>query len=163
MATVEPRHYRNAIGGFATGVSVVTAALPDGTLEGMTANSLTSVSLDPTLLAVCFKRGGRTLGIIEETRAFVVNLLSSEQEPTSNGFARKDGDPWAETPYALSEAGIPILDGGVGYFECKVHDILEGGDHVIVLGEVQACEERDGSPLLYFKGSYRRLTGAETE
>jgi flavin reductase (DIM6/NTAB) family NADH-FMN oxidoreductase RutF len=116
---VDQNQYRRVIGGFATGVTVVTALTADGAPEGMTANSLTSVSLEPILLAVCFHRDSGTITAIRETRAFVVNLLAEDERELSVRFA--------------------------------------GGDHYIVLGEVESCVERPGRPLLFFKGQYGRL------
>ncbi len=155
---MDQNQYRRVIGGFATGVTVVTALTADGAPEGMTANSLTSVSLEPILLAVCFHRDSGTITAIRETRAFVVNLLAEDERELSVRFAAtRESERFAGIAYDLSARGIPVLPGGLGHLECAVTQILEGGDHYIVLGEVESCVERPGRPLLFFKGQYGRL------
>ena len=156
---VDPHEYRKIIGGFATGISVITARDGNGAAVGMTANSLTSVSLEPVLLAVCFQRGSGTCDAIVETGAFVVNLLSEDQEDLSNRFARSaDGDRFIGLDVRETDKGIPVFAGGLGHLECVVHDVLEGGDHLIVLGQVESGQTEEGRPLLYFKGAYRQLS-----
>lgn len=150
--------YRQVMGGFATGISVVTALTGKGRPEGMTANSLTSVSLQPTLLAVCFSRESRTAAAIHETGAFVVSLLAEHQQALSVRFsADLQTDPFEDLKWGKTERGIPVLDDGLGHLECRLCEIYAGGDHVIVLGEVERCVARDGHPLIFFKGGYWRI------
>jgi len=155
---LDPSDYRRIIGGFATGVSVITALDAAGNPVGMTANSLTSVSLDPILLAVCFQRGSSTLDAVTATGGFVVNLLDESQQEMSGLFARyTEEDRFAGLDTENTEGGIPVLPDGLGHLECVVHEVLEGGDHIIVLGRVEAGVERDGRPLLFYKGKYGRM------
>lgn len=149
--------YRQAMGRFATGVSVVTA-VHDGEPFGMTANSLTSISLDPTLLLVSFIRGSRTLDAVKAHGYFGVTLLDAAQEALSNTFASSkatfEGVEFTEGPH-----GVPLFPGGLGHFVCKLDRIVDGGDHEVVFGEVVDCDPGDetGDPLLFFSGKYRRI------
>ena len=155
---MDPSAYRQIIGGFATGVSVITALDKDGAPTGMTANSLTSVSLSPVLLAVCFQRGSWTCGAVLSSGAFVVNLLAEDQEALSSRFARPtEEDRFLGLEVTDSDRGIPVLPGGLGHLNCAVHEVLEGGDHLIVLGRVESGQAKEGRPLLYFLGAYRRM------
>jgi flavin reductase (DIM6/NTAB) family NADH-FMN oxidoreductase RutF/pimeloyl-ACP methyl ester carboxylesterase len=154
----DSRTLRDALGCFATGVTVVTAFAPDGSPIGLTANSFTSVSLSPPLLLVCIDRRARTLPALELANGFAVNVLHIGQQPTSNRFARPGEDRFAETPWETGEFGAPVLAGTLATFECRRHALHDGGDHVILVGEVmKACFEPRRDPLLYFRGKYRRL------
>ncbi|WP_226019029.1 alpha/beta fold hydrolase [Novosphingobium sp. FKTRR1] len=152
------RTLRDAMGCFATGITIVTALAPDGAPVGLTANSFTSVSLDPPLLLVCIANTAGTAPVLREAGYFGVNVLQTSQQPASNRFAGKGEDRFAATPWASGEAGVPLLDGSLVSFECRRHAIHEGGDHFILVGEVtRACFEPRRDPLLYFRGKYRRL------
>lgn len=154
----DPRTLRDALGCFATGVTVVTAFAPDGRPIGLTANSFTSVSLDPPLLLVCIDRRAGSLPALEVAAGFAVNVLHIGQQPTSNRFARPGEDRFAETAWETGEFGAPVLSGALAAFECRRHALHDGGDHVILVGEVlKARFEPRRDPLLYFRGKYRRL------
>jgi flavin reductase (DIM6/NTAB) family NADH-FMN oxidoreductase RutF len=155
---IDPRAYRNIMGHFATGVTVLTVDAGDH-VHGMTANSLTSVSLDPLLLLVCIDRRARMASMIAEVGRFGVNILRANQEPISRHFAGRP-DPDLALEY-MRLAGAPLLVCSMGALVCRIERILDGGDHLIVLGAVEALRgveaEDAGDPLLYFKGQYRRL------
>jgi flavin reductase (DIM6/NTAB) family NADH-FMN oxidoreductase RutF/pimeloyl-ACP methyl ester carboxylesterase len=154
----EARLLRNAMGCFATGVTVVTAIGSDGQPKGATVNSFTSVSLDPPMLLVCIAKGTETAEVIHDAEHFAVNLLQSSQRSTSNCFATKGIDRFAEEEWQEGETGAPILPGSLGAFECQRHTIHEGGDHYILIGTVKKAHywpARD--PLLFYRGGYRRL------
>lgn len=158
---VDPLEYRRIIGGFATGVTVVTASY-EGEKFGMTANSVTSLSLEPCLLLVCFIRGSQTLVAIKEAGWFGVNILHADQEDLSNTFARTTGT-FEEVAHSTDPHGVPILDGTLGHMICRVESTTGGGDHEIVVGEVvdEAPSSRaaaDDSPLLFYRGRYRQMT-----
>ena len=154
----DARTLRDALGCFATGVTIVTARTPDGDPVGLTANSFTSVSLDPPLLLVCIANTAGTASILRETKHFAVNLLQIGQQPVSNRFAGKGEDRFADTKWEVGEYGAPILHGSLGVFECERHALHEGGDHFILVGRVEkASFEPRRDPLLYFRGKYRRL------
>jgi flavin reductase (DIM6/NTAB) family NADH-FMN oxidoreductase RutF len=154
----DARTLRDALGCFATGVTIVTAHSDDGTPVGLTANSFTSVSLDPPLLLVCVANNAGTAPVLRAAKQFAVNVLQTEQEPTSNEFAGKSADRFAATPWDVGEFGAPVVAGSLCSFECAHHAVHEGGDHFILVGRVQkATFDPQLDPLLYFRGKYRRL------
>lgn len=155
---VDPLEYRQVIGGFATGVTVVTAS-HEGEKFGMTANSVTSLSLEPCLLLVCFIRGSQTLIAVKESGWFGVNILHAGQEDVSNTFARTTGS-FDEIAHTVDTHGVPVLADNLGHCICRVRSVTDGGDHEIVVGEVvdEALSKReDDSPLLFFRGKYRSM------
>lgn len=154
----DARTFRDALGCFATGVTVVTAIGADGLPIGLTANSFTSVSLDPPLLLVCIANNAGSAPALREAERFAVNVLQIGQQPTSNRFAGKGEDRFAATPWEVGEFGTPVLTGSLGSFECESQDIHDGGDHFILVGCVlKAIFEPRRDPLLYFRGKYRKL------
>ena len=158
---VDPQEFRTVIGSFATGVTVITAAA-DGMLQGMTANAVTSVSLDPILVLVCIDKGTHTHGIVERGRAFAINVLGANQEDVSRLFAQKaapERGTLRGQPFRIGRTGVPILEDSLAYLECRVTEMLEGGDHSMFLGEVVSQGAAPGGePLLFFRGRYRTLT-----
>lgn len=154
----DARTLRDAMGCFATGVTIVTAIAADGTPVGLTANSFTSVSLDPPLLLVCIANGAGSAPVLRDCATFGVNVLQTSQQQTSNRFAGKGEDRFAATSWHPGESGVPMIDGSLVSFECRRHAVHEGGDHFILIGEVQRAQfEPRRDPLLYFRGKYRRL------
>lgn len=154
----DARTLRDAMGCFATGITIVTARAPDGTPIGLTANSFTSVSLDPPLLLVSIANSAGSAAALKEAHHFVVNVLQTGQQLASNRFAGKGEDRFAATAWHAGETGMPLLDGSLGSFECKRHAIHDGGDHFLLVGEVVRAQfEPRRDPLLYFRGKYRRL------
>ena len=154
----DPRTLRDALGCFATGVTVVTCVTSDGTPAGLTVNSFTSVSLDPPLLLVCLHRMAASSGALVEATHFAINVLQSGQQPASMRFATRDEDRFGTTPWSRGEAGAPILADSLGVFECERYAVYDGGDHHILVGQVvKASFDASLDPLLYFRGRYRRL------
>ncbi|HEY6868870.1 MAG TPA: flavin reductase family protein, partial [Novosphingobium sp.] len=154
----DPRTLRDAMGCFATGITIVTAVTADGEPIGLTANSFTSVSLDPPLLLVCIANSAGSAPVLREVERFGVNVLQTSQQPTSNRFASRGADRFAETPWEPGAGGVPLLIGSLVSFECRRHAIHEGGDHFILVGHVERAQfEPRRDPLLYFRGKYRRL------
>jgi len=154
----DPRTLRDALGCFATGVTVVTCVDPDGKPVGFTANSFTSVSLAPPLLLVCIHKMAACAPVLTEAAHFAVNVLQTGQQPASIRFSTRDEDRFGATPWSEGEFGPPILKDSLGVFECERHEVHEGGDHYIVVGQVlKASFDASLDPLLYFRGSYRRL------
>ena len=156
------REYRDAVGMFATGITVVTARA-GGFGHGMTANSFTSVSLDPLLALVCVERDAVMRKAIDEVGAFAVSVLAGDQEDLARYFS-DPGRPMGMAqflPVAWRPArltGAPLLDGALAWLECAVAETFEGGDHLVYLARVVAAERNGGdSALLYFGGAYRRL------
>jgi flavin reductase (DIM6/NTAB) family NADH-FMN oxidoreductase RutF len=154
----DPRTLRDALGCFATGVTVVTCLDPDGAPVGLTANSFTSVSLDPPLLLVCVNKRAASASALIQASHFAVNVLQTRQQPASIRFATKDQDRFGTTPWSPGEFGPPVLRESLGVFECAAYAVHPGGDHHIVVGEVlRASFDPSLDPLLYFRGRYRRL------
>ena len=154
----DPRTLRDALGTFATGVTIVTARAPDGTNVGLTANSFTSVSLDPPLLLVCPHKMAHSMAVFSEVDHFAVNVLHIGQQAVSDLFARRTEDRFERVDWEVWDHGPPILTNSLASFECAKYAEYDGGDHVILVGEVKRVRfapQRD--PLLYFRGKYRRL------
>lgn len=154
----DARTLRDALGCFATGVTIVTTFAEDGRPVGLTANSFTSVSLDPALLLVCIGKSASTLPHFRGATRFSVNVLHIGQQPTSTRFTRKDVDRFEGVPWEAGEFGSPILTHSLASFECEREVMQDAGDHVVLMGKVlKARFEPRRDPLLYFRGRYRRL------
>ena len=154
----DPRTLRDALGCFATGVTVVTCLDEAGTPAGLTVNSFTSVSLDPPLLSVCIAKYAASAKPLSEAPNFAINVLQTGQQPASIRFSTRDEDRFGATPWACGEAGAPILKDSLGVFECEHYALYDGGDHHILVGQViKASFDASLDPLLYFRGRYRRL------
>ncbi len=151
---INPALFRQLMGRFATGVTVVTVMSPDGTPSGMTVNSLSSVSLDPPLVSICIDRGAVMHTALTGAPGFVVNILSSDQEAVSRRFAEDRPDRFDGVGYGLSSNGHPILDGVLAHLECTVHTSIEAGDHSVLLGQVVGGASGEGHPLLFYQGEY---------
>jgi flavin reductase (DIM6/NTAB) family NADH-FMN oxidoreductase RutF len=160
MVGVSAADFRHAIGHFATGVTVVTSIGPDGEPVGTTANAVSSLSLDPPLILVCFDRTSATLEAIAGHGAFAVNVLGARQQQLSTNFARRGlAAAWDGVRHRRGPTGSPRLDGVLATLECTVEHRIEGGDHEIVVGRVREVETSgtDGTPLLFWRGRYASL------
>lgn len=154
----DQRTLRRALGCFATGVTVVTARTPKGEPVGLTANSFTSVSLDPPLLLVCPALAAATTQVLLEAEYFAVNVLTDEQADLSHLFATKGSDRFAETECETWHHDVPIIRDALANFECKRHSVSDGGDHAILVGQIEHVRFAEkGDPLLYFRSEYHRL------
>ncbi len=142
------------LGRFATGVTVVTVTAPDGRPHGMTASSLTSVSLDPPLVLVCVDHAARMHPLITSADTFVVNVLAADQEELARRFADPHDDRFDGVRYGTTPSGLVHLDGVLARIECRRQALHEAGDHTIVLGRVAGGDAREGHPLMYFRGGY---------
>lgn len=144
--------FRTALGRYATGVTVVTAAGPDGQV-GMTANSFTAVSLDPPLVMWCPARKSARFNALTGAHHFAIHVLSHDQLALAMHFARSGNDfgPFGSAPDA---EGVPALAGVLARFDCAAHAVHDGGDHAIVVGRVLRASFRDGAPLLFWGGLY---------
>lgn len=159
-ASIDSREYRNTMGLFATGVTVVTARM-GRQRRGMTANSFTSVSLHPPLLLVCVDNGSSMHPLLEAADSFAVNILANDQREVSDVFARRgEGEAVMNgVPFHDGPLGSPILEGVLAWAECRIEERYTGGDHTIVVGRVQAiaAERPSAGPLLFFSGDYRSI------
>lgn len=150
----DPRAFRRALGNFATGVTVMTAATADGQKVGVTANSFNSVSLDPALILWSIDKRSTSYDVFAEATHFAVNILAADQIELSNQFARPSDDKFAGIDFARGIGGAPLLADCAARFQCERHQIIEGGDHWIMLGKVVAFDDFGRSPLLYHQGAY---------
>lgn len=155
--SVDKAEFRRALGHFAAGVTVVTSKFADGHVAGITVTAFSSLSLDPPLVLVCIDKRARIHDRLEKNTAFAVNMLAQDQEVISRRFSTKGPDPFHETGYREGVTGAPLLDGSIATIECHVVELLSGGDHTIVVGEVEATNVNEGKPLLYFRGGYGQL------
>lgn len=150
---IDKRSLRNAFGQFATGVTVVTSCDGERT-HGMTANSFSSVSLDPPMLLVCIANTAQMMSLIERSGVFALSVLGSDQQAVSEHFAR----PGNDRQIRFAEfGGLPVIEGALALFSCSVQASYPAGDHSILVGEIMACEYRTGSPLLFHSGTYANL------
>jgi flavin reductase (DIM6/NTAB) family NADH-FMN oxidoreductase RutF len=154
----DPRTLRDALGCFATGVTVVTCVDLVGTPAGLTVNSFTSVSLEPPLLLVCVHKLAASAEALIGASHFAINVLQTGQQPASMRFSTRDEDRFGVTPWSRGEAGAPILKESLGVFACERFAVYDGGDHHLLVGQVVKASFDGGlDPLLYFRGRYRRL------
>ena len=154
---VSPEQFRAALGAYATGVTVVTAIGQNGP-SGATANAVTSLSLDPPMMLACLDRGSRTLTSVRAQGRFGVNALAAGQADLARRFAAKDPEleKWAGVEWS-ERLELPRLDGGLMWVACELRDLIDGGDHLILTGNVIDAESGDGEPLLFHRGDYRDL------
>jgi len=158
---VDKREFRNALGQFATGVTIITTMTEDGEPIGLTANSFSSVSLDPPLVLFCLDRNSYSFAHFEKSSHFVVNVLASDQEAISNHFAKPSEDKFRDVSFAVCGVGCPAFEGSLAVFECETQDIHEAGDHIILIGHVLSFNsDSTRDPLLYFRGKYRAVKEA---
>jgi flavin reductase (DIM6/NTAB) family NADH-FMN oxidoreductase RutF len=150
--------FRNALGSFATGITVITTKGVDHPF-GMTANAFSSVSLDPPLVLICVISGTYGADTIQRNGVFAVNILGDDHEPISRYFSSRDRPRGAaafdEIPHTFAVTGAPIVEGAAGYLDCLLHATHEAGDHLIFIGEVVALGYNpEARPLLFHGGRY---------
>jgi len=151
---IQSADYRQALGTFATGVTVVTAMSATGELAGLTANSFTSVSLDPPLILWCLGNTSDNLAVFQSAPYFAVNILATDQKEISNHFAKRQKDKFVSMHYRTGKGGAPLLDGCVTWLQCRMIARHEVGDHHVFIGEVEHLETTGRETLLYHQGSY---------
>src|SRR4051794_2716751 len=154
---VSPEQFRAALGAYATGVTVVTAIGPNGP-SGATANAVSSLSLDPPMMLACLDRGSRTLTSVRAQGRFGVNTLAAGQAEVARRFSAKDPEPekWEGVEWIEREQ-LPRLEGALVWVACELRDLIDGGDHLILTGNVLEADSREGEPLLFHRGGYRDL------
>ena len=156
-AEVDPFQFRQLLGHFATGVTILTTTTPEGRPLGMTANSLSSVSLSPPLISVCVDREADMHPVILQASEFVMNVLASDQEALARRFSDKHEDRFDGVGYQLSAEGLVLLDGVQAHVICERQETYAAGDHTIVLGRVIGGTTYERHPLLYYRGGYAAL------
>ncbi|PWA12538.1 flavin reductase [Pueribacillus theae] len=156
----DSREFRNAMGRFSTGVTVITVKGEED-VHAMTANAFSSVSLEPPIILICIDHRAKCLDLITKTGYFGVNFLKAEQINISKLFANQKVNEKPEFSFEITEEGVPLLDDALANLKCKVVKELEMGDHTVFFGEVLGLKNNEGSPLCFFQGKYRQL--AENE
>jgi 3-hydroxy-9,10-secoandrosta-1,3,5(10)-triene-9,17-dione monooxygenase reductase component len=155
MEQKDTRALRNILGCFATGVAIITARGADNAHIGVTVNSFSSVSLDPPLILFSLARTAKVLAGFQRTESFAVNILGHGQEALSNMFARPSTASWDGVNFTVAENGCALLSSSLAHLECKKAAELEGGDHVILLGDVTRFHLKEAAdPLLFYRGRY---------
>jgi 4-hydroxyphenylacetate 3-hydroxylase, reductase component len=158
LSSADSRAFRQALGQFASGVTIVTTLDPEGRPQGLTVSSFCSVSLDPPLVLVCVDNRSETHAGFRASRVFGVSVLAEDQLEVSQRFAR--GGPEKNAfAFEAGARGTPLVPGALAHLECRLHSAHEGGDHTIYLGEVLGLRVRPGRPLLYHASGYGRLAG----
>ncbi len=150
-------HFRRALSQFATGVTVITTRLDDGTLLGLTASSFNSVSLSPPLVLWSLSEQASSMPVFSGNSHYVINILGAEQAALAEQFSRKSADRFDGVEYTLSRTGQPVLKGVSAWFECHNRSRYPEGDHVIFVGEVEHCEVTPQAPLIFHGGCFVRM------
>ncbi|MDH6287041.1 styrene monooxygenase/indole monooxygenase family protein [Rhodococcus opacus] len=158
QAQFDPRDLRRALGQYATGVTVITARAPDGRKIGVTANSFTSVSMDPPLVSWCPASKAPSLPDLTAATHFAVNVLAADQHDLSRQFSTPAEDKFAGVATTEGIAGVPLIDDAIAHFQCRTVQRVEAGDHIIFLGEIEQYDADLGEPLVFHSGSYRLVT-----
>jgi flavin reductase (DIM6/NTAB) family NADH-FMN oxidoreductase RutF len=151
---MDERHFRNALGRFVTGVTVITTRTAEGTLEGLTANSFSAVSLDPPLVLWSLRKSSTLLKTFEAASHFAVNVLGAWQFALSEHFAKRMPDKFQNVVHAPGVGGCPLLFGALATFECVKEANVASGDHIVFFGRVEKADYREGEPLIYSAGRY---------
>ncbi|MGA7695920.1 MAG: flavin reductase family protein [Candidatus Sulfotelmatobacter sp.] len=165
--SLSPAEFRKAMGCFATGVTIITLDL-EGEVHGMTANAFASVSLDPGLLLVCVDHSAETHAHLHAKKRFGINILAEHQRAISEYYARpvrshEHAEKEAGARFDRTAHGTPILHGALAYLECRLQSAQAAGDHSIFIAEVEEVVVRQGEPLLFFRGKYRKMGQAVAE
>ena len=158
--SIEPQELRRVMGHFATGVTVITTKDKDGGPNGLTANAFMSLSLNPPLVIISVDKNATCYSCFEIQNGFTVNFLSEDQEEISRRFATKGADKFSGLKWHAGANGAAVIDGALGFVECRITQCHDGGDHTIVVGEIVNVAADGDRPLLFFKGMYQRLPAA---
>ena len=158
----EPKAFRDALGSFVTGVTIVTARDAEGRPFGLTANSFNSVSLDPPMVLWSLSLKSGSLPVFRDAESWAVHVLAADQQSMSDRFARPGEDKFAGMDSADGPEGAPLLNGYAARFGCRARFEYEGGDHAIFLGEVVDFDRREAEPLIYHGGQYGRVMRSPT-
>jgi 3-hydroxy-9,10-secoandrosta-1,3,5(10)-triene-9,17-dione monooxygenase reductase component len=157
MQTIDPILFRNALGSFVTGVTVITTRDSDGKGVGLTANSFASVSLDPPLVLWSIGKTATCFNAFETASHFAIHILHSGQENISRHFATKNAEKFSEIKHEIGAGNTPLLSDYSARFVCSVEHRYPGGDHIILVGRVVDYDNREKEPLVFYKGQYKTL------
>lgn len=157
LSSFDNRELRSAFGSFMTGVTIVTTIGTDGEPRGFTANSFTSVSLEPPLLLICIGRSAASMAVFRQAKGFAVNILSEAQKEMSVLFASKRADKFDTARWRKGPYGNPLIEGSAAWFDCARYQVIDAGDHIILMGHIEAFSYSDANPLGYARGHYVTL------
>jgi flavin reductase (DIM6/NTAB) family NADH-FMN oxidoreductase RutF len=155
--TDDAQQLRECLGKFATGITVVTCTNADGRPRGMTANSFSSVSLEPPLVLWNIAKVSNSLPSFLNAEHFAINILAGDQQEMSSHFASTDHTLFDSVEFRMSDNGVPILPNTLACLECRTYQVHDCGDHFIIIGEVESFRSNDRTPLLFFAGEYADL------
>ncbi len=159
---IDPRTFRNVLGQFCTGITVITTMHDDAPV-GFACQSFAALSLEPPLVLFCPTKVSRSWQAIEATGSFCVNILHENQKDVSARFGSQEPDKFADIDWTPSKLGLPIIEGTLGHIDCTVHSVIDGGDHFVVFGAVHSLSDvprQKPRPLLFYQGQY---TGIEPD
>lgn len=161
---IDPRQFRNVLGQFCTGITVITAFGDDAAPIGFACQSFAALSLEPPLVLFCPTKASRSWAAIEKTGRFCVNILAEEQQQLCARFGSREPDKFAGTTWHTSDLDLPVLDDALATIQCTVDSVVDGGDHYIVIGRVQVLSEStdSGRPLLFYRGQYTAIEPEKT-
>jgi flavin reductase (DIM6/NTAB) family NADH-FMN oxidoreductase RutF len=154
----DARHFRKALSQFATGVTIITTRLADGSFLGLTASSFNSVSIDPPLVLWSLSQAANSLPVFTENSHYVINVLAADQAELAERFARRRDNRFEGVDFTLSHTGLPILTGSAAWFECHNRSRYPEGDHVIFVGEVERCDVQAKHALVFHNGGFVATT-----
>ena len=154
IPAIDVRHFRDGLGCYPTGVTVVTTRGADGQPRGFTANSFTSVSLNPPLVSVCLAKTAHSHAVFSEAKAFAIHVLGETQKDISSLFASKAADKFDRCRWTEGQAGVPLIQDSLAIFECEAWQQVGAGDHTILIGRVVSLDHSAGRPLGYCRGAY---------
>ncbi|MFF2553048.1 3-hydroxy-9,10-secoandrosta-1,3,5(10)-triene-9,17-dione monooxygenase reductase subunit [Nocardia sp. NPDC058058] len=161
---IDARQFRNVLGQFCTGITVITTFDGDSAPIGFACQSFAALSLDPPLIVFCPTKASKSWAAIEANGKFCVNILAEEQQSVCARFGSREPDKFAGVPWSTSALELPVLDDALATIQCTVDQVVDGGDHYIVIGRVQALSEStdSGRPLLFYRGQYTAIEPEKT-
>ncbi|WP_406269510.1 flavin reductase family protein [Nocardia sp. NBC_00881] len=161
---IDPRQFRNVLGQFCTGITVITTLDGDQVPIGFACQSFAALSLEPPLVLFCPTKASRSWAAIEKSGRFGVNVLAEEQRELCARFGSREPDKFADAAWHTSDLGLPLLDDALATIQCTVDSVVDGGDHYIVIGRVQTMSETttSGRPLLFYRGQYTAIEPEKT-
>lgn len=161
---IDPRQFRNVLGQFCTGITVITTFDGDGAPIGFACQSFAALSLEPPLVLFCPTKASRSWAAIEKSGRFCVNVLAEQQRELCARFGSREPDKFAGAAWHTSDQELPVLDEALAAIQCTVDSVVDGGDHYIVIGRVQALSETTatGRPLLFYRGQYTAIQPEKT-
>ena len=158
-ASVSGAEFRQALGRLAAGTSIVTTFDQEGQKLGLTATAVTALSLDPPLVLVCVDHRAKVLEHLRRSEHLAINVLSEGQHEVSAHFARRGQNRFDGVDWYAGHEGVPLIPGVLASLECRMHRLVDAGDHAILIAEVLGVKHRDGRPLVYYGSGYHKLHG----